>query len=66
MSKKSASGNGNIRKRSDGRWEARYSLGFDPKTGRQVQKSIYGKSQKDAQKKLHQILAEIDNHHERL
>ena len=28
-----ANGGGTIRKRSDGRWEARYSLGFDPKTG---------------------------------
>ena len=61
MSKKAANGNGSIREKSKGRWEARYSVGFDPVTGRQIQKSIYGKSQKDAQKKLHQILAEIDN-----
>ncbi|MBQ9270160.1 MAG: tyrosine-type recombinase/integrase [Oscillospiraceae bacterium] len=50
-----------MRKRSDGRWEARYSVGFNPETGKQIQKSIYGKSQKDVQQKLHQILAEIDN-----
>lgn len=57
---KSANGSGTIRKRSDGRWEARYSLGFDSKTGKQVQKSIYGKTQKEVRKKLHQVITEID------
>lgn len=54
-------GGGTIRKRSDGRWEARYSLGFDPKTGKQVQKSIYGKTQKEVRQKLTAITTEIDN-----
>jgi len=34
LSKKSANGNGSIRKKSKGRWEGRYTLGFDPKTGK--------------------------------
>lgn len=55
-----ASGGGTIRKRSDGRWEARYSLGFDPKTGKQVQKSIYGKTQGEVRKKLSAIVVQID------
>ena len=38
-----AQGGGSIRKRPDGRWEARYTTGFDHKTGRQIQRSIYGK-----------------------
>ena len=58
---RSAKGSGTIRKRSDGRWEARYSLGFDPKTGKQVQKSIYGKTQKEVRQKLTAITTEIDN-----
>lgn len=29
---KNAKGSGTIRKRSDGRWEARYTTGIDPKT----------------------------------
>lgn len=33
-------------KRSGGRWEARYTTGIDPKTGKQTQKSVYGKTQK--------------------
>ena len=43
-----AQGGGSIRKRPDGRWEARYTTGFDPKTGRQIQRSIYGKTQADS------------------
>ena len=42
--KKNAQGAGTIRKRPDGRWEARYTVGFDPMTGKQKQKSIYGKT----------------------
>lgn len=57
---RSASGGGNIRKRPDGRWEARYTLGFDPKTGKQKQKSVYGKTQKEVRQKLTKILSEID------
>lgn len=33
---KNAKGSGTIRKRSDGRWEARYTTGIDPKTGKQT------------------------------
>ena len=57
---KNASGNGTIRKRSDGRWEGRYTLGFDPITGKQRQKSVYGKTQKEVRQKLTRIAAEID------
>ena len=61
LSKKSANGNGSIRKKSKGRWEGRYTLGFDPKTGKQIQKSIYGKTQQDVREKLTAITGEIDN-----
>ena len=33
MAKKRANGEGNIRKRKDGRWEGRYTAGYDEKTG---------------------------------
>ena len=58
---KNAKGSGTIRKRSDGRWEARYTLGIDPKTGKQKQKSVYGKTQKEVRQKLTAITAEIDD-----
>lgn len=58
--KKNAQGAGAIRKRSDGRWEARFTTGFDPVTGKQIQKSIYGKTQKEVREKLAQITVELD------
>ena len=57
---KGAKGGGTIRQRPDGRWEARYTLGIDPGTGKQIQKSVYGKTQKEVAQKLRQITAEID------
>ena len=61
MPKKSASGSGSIRQRKDGRWEARYTVGRDPGTGKQVQKSIYGATQKEVRQKLQRICADIDS-----
>lgn len=58
---RSAQGAGTIRQRSDGRWEARYTVGRDPGTGKQVQKSIYGATQKEVRQKLQQACAAIDN-----
>ena len=38
MAKKRANGDGNIRKRKDGRWEGRYVVGRDPDTGKMITK----------------------------
>jgi integrase len=57
---RNAQGAGTIRQRTDGRWEARYTVGRDPGTGKQVQKSIYGKTQKEVRQKLQQIAVAID------
>ena len=57
---KNAKGSGSIRKRPDGLWEGRYTPGVDPKTGKQIQKSVYGKTQKEVRAKLNQILVEIE------
>lgn len=54
---KRTNGEGTIRKRNDGRWEARY---FDPIDGRQH--SIYGKTQKAVSEKLRLTLCKIDEH----
>ncbi len=61
MSSKNANGSGNIRKRDDGRWEGRYTNGFDPKTGKMIRKSVYGKTQKEVRLKLARITTEIDD-----
>jgi integrase len=57
--KRNAQGAGSIRRRKDGRWEARYTVGRNPETGKQIQKSIYANSQKEVLKQLHQIQADI-------
>lgn len=61
MAKRNAHGSGSIRKRTDGLWEARYTAGRDPGTGKQVQRSIYGKTQKEVRQKLAQVVTELDN-----
>lgn len=58
---RNAQGGGNIRKRPDGRWEARYTTGIDPKTGKQIQKSVYGKTQKEVRMRLTEVTSELDN-----
>lgn len=44
MAKKRANGEGSIRKRSDGRWEGRYTTGRDPETGKPIYKNVLGKT----------------------
>lgn len=58
---RNAQGSGTIRQRKDGLWEARYTLPRDPGTGKQVQRSIYGKTQKEVRQKLQQMTMDIDN-----
>jgi len=55
---RSAQGAGSIRQRPDGRWEARYTAGRDPGTGKQIQRSVYGATQKEVLDKLKQIHAD--------
>ncbi len=52
MAKRRASGEGNIRKRSDGRWEGRYTAGHNPVTGKPIYKNVLGKSQSEVLEKL--------------
>ena len=44
MAKRRANGEGNIRKRKDGRGEGRYTAGTDPVTGKAIVKSVLGKT----------------------
>lgn len=64
---RAANGNGSIRKvnkTKNGKeytyWEGRYTAGFDPATGKQIQRTISGKTQKEVAQKMRQIIAEID------
>ncbi|MCL2495163.1 MAG: site-specific integrase [Oscillospiraceae bacterium] len=57
---RAAQGEGSIRQRPDGRWEARFTIGRDPGTGKQIQKSVYGATEKDVVAKKRQALAAVD------
>ena len=52
MAKKRANGEGSIGKRKDGRWEGRYTAGYDPNTGKRIIKNVLGKTQAEVKKKL--------------
>ena len=52
MAKKRANGDGNIRKRKDGRWEGRYVVGRDPDSGKMITKNVLGKTQAEVKEKL--------------
>lgn len=70
MAGRNAHGMGNIRKKAKvdkktGKkyewWEARYTAGRDPGTGKQRQRTITGKTQKEVAQKLAAVLASIDS-----
>ena len=51
MPKRRANGEGNIRKRKDGRWEDRYTAGYDA-NGKVITKNVLGKTQAEVKDKL--------------
>ena len=58
MPKRRANGEGNIRKRKDGRWEGRYTAGHDPETGKAIIKNVLGKTQAEVKEKLKKAIEE--------
>lgn len=67
MAKKSAKGSGTIRKKTVVRsgkeytyWEARVTVGRDPGTGKQVQRSFSGKTQKEVREKMQAVAVEVN------
>jgi integrase len=56
--RKRANGDGSLRRRSDGRWEARYVLFED---GRIIRRSIYARTREEASKTLRQALKARDD-----
>ena len=67
QSSRNAAGSGTIRKKTVVRngkeyvfWEARYTEGYDPGTGKQIQRSISGKTQREVAQKLKAATAAID------
>lgn len=58
--KRNARGAGTIRQRKDGRWEARFVVGVDPGTGKDIRRSIYAPTQKEARRKMTEAIAALD------
>ena len=58
MAKRRANGEGNLRKRKDGRWEGRYTAGHDPETGKAIYRNVLGKTQSEARSKLKAAIEE--------
>lgn len=68
MAKKAAQGAGTIRKKTVIRagkeytyWEARVTVGRDPGTGKQIQKSFTGQTQKEVREKMQAAAVAINN-----
>ena len=47
-----------IRKRKDGRWEGRYTVGHDPETGKAIIKNVLGKTQAEVKEKSKKAIEE--------
>ncbi len=67
MARKNAKGAGTIRKKTVTRngkeytyWEARVTTGRDPGTGKQIQRSFTGKTQKEVREKLQAAAVEVN------
>ena len=65
---RAAQGSGTIRKKTVTRngkdytfWEARATIGRDPGTGKQIQRSFSGKTQKEVREKMQAAIAELNN-----
>ena len=57
MAKRRANGEGTIRKRKDGRWEGRYTAGYDL-NGKRLIKNVLGRTQAEVKAKLSVAIAE--------
>lgn len=58
--KRRARGEGSIRQRKDGTWGARFVVGIDPSTGKDIRKSVYARTQKEVRKKMTEAVAALD------
>ena len=65
---RAARGAGTIRKKKVTRnghmytyWEARVTTGYDPGTGRQIQRSFSGKTQKEVREKMQAVAVDLNN-----
>ncbi|MBQ9662920.1 MAG: site-specific integrase [Oscillospiraceae bacterium] len=58
---KRSNGDGSVRQRKDGTWEARFTVGINPGTGKPIRKSIYGKTKSEVAEKLRTATSSVDD-----
>lgn len=56
MARRRARGEGSIRKRKDGRWEGRYTVGRDEETGKFIYRNVLAKTQTECKNKLREAM----------
>lgn len=56
MAKRRARGEGSLRKRSDGRWEGRYTAGRDEATGKLLYRNVLARTQAECKAKLREAM----------
>ena len=56
MAKRRSRGEGSLRKRSDGRWEGRYTVGRDEETGKLLYRNVLAKTQAECKAKLREAI----------
>lgn len=59
MAKRRARGEGSLRKRSDGRWEGRYTAGRDPESGKLIYRNVLARTQAECKSKLREAMKNI-------
>lgn len=58
---KRVNGDGSIRRRKNGLWEARFVVAIDPGSGKPVRKSVYAKTKVEAAEKLRKATSAVDD-----
>ena len=59
MAKRRGRGEGSLRKRSDGRWEGRYTVGRDPETGKLIYRNVLARTQAECKVKLREAMKNV-------
>lgn len=59
--KKRMNGEGSISRRKNGTFEGRVTVGFNPSTGKQIRKSVYGRTQKEVREKMAALQSQYAN-----
>jgi len=62
MAQRRKNGEGSIRFRKDGRWEGRYTVGYNAQTGKPISKSIMGSTYEDISLRLKNAISEVGKH----